>query len=109
MVATWSQGDLAAAVRTLQAVLADTPPLPAGFWEGKARRMGLRLPQGVDGPCWAMQGDDGPMRYRAAEEAVESLGTAGGHRETAFENTGEQGDDRPPFGNALADAKAAGC
>lgn len=73
VVATWSQGDLAATVRNLQIVLADATPLPPGFWEDKAERLGFSLTQCASGNFWMMEGDDEPTRFDTAKEAVESL------------------------------------
>lgn len=73
VVNSWEKGDLAAAVRDLQAVLADTTPLPPGFWEGKAERLGFTLTQCATGDYWMIEGDDEPTRYDTAKEAVESL------------------------------------
>ncbi len=73
VVNSWEKGDLAAAVRDLQAVLADTIPLPPGFWEDKAERLGFSLTQCASGNCWMMEGDDEPTRYDTAKEAIESL------------------------------------
>ena len=73
VINAWEKGDLAAAVRDLQAVLADTTSLPPGFWEDKAERLGFNLTQCANGDCWMMEGEDEPTPYDTAKEAVESL------------------------------------
>ena len=72
VVASWETGDLAAAVRGLQAVLDDATALPPGFWEDKAERIGFSLTQGKDGNHWTLQGDDTPTPYQTAQDAVQS-------------------------------------
>lgn len=69
VVATWSQGDLAASVRGLAAVIESSIDLPAGFYESKAGRIGFQPTQTSHGERWTMEGDDGPG-HETAKDAV---------------------------------------
>lgn len=72
VVAAWWEGDLAAAVRGLAALLDDAIDLPDGFWEDKAERLGFALTQTAHGERWIAEGDEGAgPGYETAREAVE--------------------------------------
>ena len=73
LLATWEKGDLAAAVRSLAALLDSATNLPDGFWEDKAERLGFALTQTTHGERWMVDGDEGGgPGYETAREAVES-------------------------------------
>lgn len=73
VVATWSNGDLAAAVRGLAALTESVVELPDGFHEDKAERLGFTLTQTAHGERWIAEGDEGAgPGYETAREAVES-------------------------------------
>ena len=73
VVATWSNGDLAGAVRGLAALIESVVQLPDGFREDKAERLGFILTQTAHGERWMAEGDEGAgPGYETAREAVES-------------------------------------
>lgn len=97
VVATWPNGDLAAAVRGLAALIDEAVTLPDGFWEDKAERLGFTLTQCAEGERCMMEGDDEPTRYETAREAVQSVEAVENvQARTAAERTYAATLDAPP-------------
>ena len=71
VIAVWSEGDLAGAVRQLDKLVESTTALPDNFYEAKAERLGFARTQTSDGERWLMDGE-GPG-YGTAKEAVASV------------------------------------